>query len=180
VSWQQLVDRVVVTFENVSEFFQSPTQTNSNNFQFELFYDGRIRLTFLRVDTRNGIVGFSNGNGLPPGFIESDFTTYGSCSARLTLSLPAFATEGNGTLVGQGQVAIPFPNSTNMAVALRSTDISEIVVPTAVVIPAGQTNAFFDLTILDDAILDGTQMALISATAPQYISGTRHDFHSRQ
>src|SRR5204863_5967258 len=35
---------------------------------------------------------------------------------------------------------------------------------------AGQTNVFFDLNVIDDSILDGTQIVTVSATAPQYIS----------
>lgn len=165
VSWQQLGDRIAVTFENVPEF----EKNNSNSFQFELFYDGRIRLTYLAVAARGGIVGLSQGGGLPPAFVESDFNSYPSCSSRLTLLLPDSATEGAGTLSLQGQVWLPFPTSTNLSVTLKSGDVSELTVPSLITIPAGQSNAFFDLLVVDDNILDGTEIVPISADAPQYL-----------
>ena len=72
VSWKQLADRVVVTFQNVPEFSQS----NQNSFQFELFFSGVIRLTFLGVAATDGLVGLSAGAGLPANFVESDFSAY--------------------------------------------------------------------------------------------------------
>src|SRR5439155_21180338 len=122
-SWQQLGDRAVVTFQNVTEYVNSEHPTiNSNSFQFELFYDGRFRLTFLKIDARAGLVGLSEGLGIPAAFAESDFTAYPSCSARLALILPASASEGDGTLPLQGQVWLPSPAASNVTVALKSSD----------------------------------------------------------
>src|ERR1043166_5003643 len=42
VSWRQLPDRVAVTWLNIPEFGIS----DQNTFQIELFFDGRIRITF--------------------------------------------------------------------------------------------------------------------------------------
>ena len=50
-------DRLVVTFEGLSEY----SLTNSNTFQAELFYDGRIRLSYLGIDLSDGLVGISPG-----------------------------------------------------------------------------------------------------------------------
>src|SRR5207302_1086455 len=122
VSWQQLGDRAVVTFQNVTEYVnRDHPLVNSNSFQFELFYDGRIRLTFLRIYDRDGLVGLSEGLGIPAAFTESDFTAYPSCSARLALVLPASASEGDGTLPLQGQVWLPSPTASNVAVTLTSS-----------------------------------------------------------
>ena len=44
---QQRLDRVVVTWENISQHSQS----GSNTFQAEMFFDGRIRLAWLSVTT---------------------------------------------------------------------------------------------------------------------------------
>src|SRR3954466_14452822 len=53
VSWLQLSNRVAVTFQNVPQYgFTTP-----NNFQAELFFDGRIRLTWLNITTLNNLVG---------------------------------------------------------------------------------------------------------------------------
>jgi hypothetical protein len=53
--------------------------TKTNSFQYELFFDGRIRLTYLALKTTDGLVGLSAGQGTPPGMVESDFTSYGTC-----------------------------------------------------------------------------------------------------
>ena len=43
--------------------------------------------------------------------------------------------------------------------------------PSSVVIPAGQCNAVFDLTIVNNTLLDGDQNATITAAATNYRSG---------
>ena len=75
VSWMQLTDRAVVTFENVPEYNMS----NSNSFQVEMFFDGVIRITWLNVDSTDAIVGLSEGLGTPGDFTESDLSAYDSC-----------------------------------------------------------------------------------------------------
>lgn len=72
VKYKQLEDRVVVTWQNISEFYPK----NSNTFQVEMYFDGRIRLAWLEVDIKYGIVGLSQGQGLPGDFEDSDFSTY--------------------------------------------------------------------------------------------------------
>ena len=148
-----LEDRVVVTAENLSE----PFATNRNSFQIEVFYDGRIRFTYLQLDARGGIVGLSRGLGIPPGFVESDFTAYPQCQPPLTLIAPTNLAEHSGSITGS--VGRPFPDPTDVVVTLASSDSSEIMVPASVVISAGQTNATFAMTVLDDGKLDGTQAA---------------------
>ncbi len=176
VSWQQLGDRVAVSFENVPEFNDieqlEDDPANSNNFQFELFYDGRIRLTFLGVSAHGGLVGLSQGIGIPPGFAPSDFSSYPSCASRLTVLLPSSATEGNGILALQGQVWLPAPTASNVVVLLKSSDLSEVTVPASIIVPAGHTNAFFDIGVVDDVVVDGTQVVSVSATAPEHLPGS--------
>jgi len=70
VSWKQLADRVVVTWENVPEYGSS----NSNTFQIEMYFDGRIQLSWLAIEAENGIVGLSDGLGVPEEFQETDFS----------------------------------------------------------------------------------------------------------
>lgn len=77
VSFKALSDRVAVTYRNVPEFGTS----NTNSFQIEMFYDGRIRLTYLQVDAKDGLVGISAGEGIPNLDVSSDLTGYLSCSA---------------------------------------------------------------------------------------------------
>lgn len=72
VSWKQLADRAVVTFDSVTEY----GYTNRNSFQVELFLGGVIRITYLENDAPGGTVGLSDGTGFPSDFIESDLSAY--------------------------------------------------------------------------------------------------------
>src|SRR5258708_33098183 len=79
ISWVQLADRVAVTFQAVPIFGDA---TQINDFQVELFFDGRIRITYLGLNTPSGLVGLSAGVGQPASFIPSDFTTYATCASQ--------------------------------------------------------------------------------------------------
>jgi Zn-dependent metalloprotease/subtilisin family serine protease len=72
-TWTQLVDRVVVTFQNVPGVVPNAR----NNYQYELFFDGTIRLTYLELATRSALAGLSKGGGVPADFVESDLSAYG-------------------------------------------------------------------------------------------------------
>ena len=62
----------MVTFENVPEFSLS----NANSFQVEIFYNGKIRITYLDIAAGDGLVGLSDGFGWPLYFVESDLSEY--------------------------------------------------------------------------------------------------------
>ncbi len=94
VTYRQTEDRFAVTFENVPE---SGT-TNSNSFQCELFYDGRIRLTWLGIDATDGLVGLSQGGDTPADFSESDLSAYGTCQPQYQLTV-ALSDEESGHVV---------------------------------------------------------------------------------
>jgi uncharacterized repeat protein (TIGR01451 family) len=113
----------------------------------------------LQVDDGDGHPGRSNPFDVDPG-------------AALALQLPAEAFEANAGLVGSGTVAIPQPLATNLAVALVSSAPSEVIVPSSVVIPSGTTSVSFDVTNLDDMLLDGSQQATISASAPDFLDAS--------
>src|SRR5205085_664739 len=72
VTWKQFSDRIAVTWQGVPEYGTS----DSNSFQIELFFDGRIRITCLALAATDGLIGLSQGLGVPAGFVESDFSTY--------------------------------------------------------------------------------------------------------
>jgi len=87
-------------------------------------------------------------------------------NGQLSLSIPASATKGDGTLAGQGRLSVsPTPTNDVVVVNLTSSDTSKVTVPASVVIPAGQSNAVFDLTIIDDSLLDGDQWVIIKASS---------------
>jgi hypothetical protein len=91
VTWKQLSDRVAITYLAVP-IFGSSTQTN--NFQVELFFDGRIRLTYLNLNTPGGLVGLSAGTGQPANFVASDFMAYAACAPAPALGTPAVQPDG--------------------------------------------------------------------------------------
>ena len=87
--------------------------------------------------------------------------------ASLALSVtPAALWEYSGTAAATGTVTRDgFDNSQALTVFLSSSDTTEVSVPSSVVIPAGQTSANFSINAVDDSTVDGTQSAIITATA---------------
>ena len=77
VSWKQLGDRVVITYQNVPEW----NTTNPNSFQIEMFFDGSIRLSYLGIGASDGLAGLSRGQGVPVDFFESNLSEYRGCPA---------------------------------------------------------------------------------------------------
>jgi len=77
VSWKQLSDRVVITFTDVPQW----NFNDRNTFQFELFFDGRIIVNYLRIDCQDGLVGLSSGVA-PIEFLETDLSSEGPCGPR--------------------------------------------------------------------------------------------------
>ncbi|MEQ1850118.1 MAG: M36 family metallopeptidase [Chthoniobacteraceae bacterium] len=170
ISWKQTADRMAVTWQNVPDY----GATNSNNFQIELFFDGRVRITCLGIAGTRGLIGLSQGAGTPANFVESDFSGYGTVPApALQLAVPTPATEGDGVLAGQASVSIVSALVSDLVVSLGSSNTQEVTVPTMVTIPAGQLSAAFDVTILDDVLLDGTQDAVITAGAAGFTGAVR-------
>jgi len=111
---------------------------------------------YLRADDGSGHAGESNRfviEPLPP----------------VTVELPDSATEGDGAI--SGAVSIHAAQGTDLLVALDSSDLTEAAVPGSVTIPAGLTSVPLTVTILDDAVLDGTKTVRITPTAPGYSSG---------
>ena len=84
VSWRQLPDRATATWSGVPEY----NGTENNTFQVELYFDGRIRLSYVAISANDGIVGLSDGGGLPVDFIQTDLSGYGGCRAAPPLPAP--------------------------------------------------------------------------------------------
>ena len=78
VSYEQLADRLVVSYVNVPEY----NTTNSNTFQIELYFNGDIRISYLEIAVEDGIAGLSEGVGLDPDYYPSDLSALGSCGPR--------------------------------------------------------------------------------------------------
>ncbi len=78
VSYEQLADRMVVTWDGIPEYSES----NSNTFQVEMYFDGTIVLSYLDVAVVDGLVGLSEGEGLDPDYFESDLSSTLGCDPR--------------------------------------------------------------------------------------------------
>ncbi len=76
VSWEELPDRAVVTFENVPEYHVPGLQETGNNFQIELFFNGVIRITYLDISATDGLAGLSKGENTSMYFEESNLSDY--------------------------------------------------------------------------------------------------------
>ncbi len=79
ISWRQLTDRAVVTYQGISEKFYSNT---SNSFQVEMFFDGVIRITWLEIDAKDGLAGLSDGI---PAAVETDISSL-ACIPHISIS----------------------------------------------------------------------------------------------
>ena len=83
ISWQQLTNRAVVTYDNVPEYGTN----NDNSFQIEMFFDGEIHITWLSTDAADGIVGLSEGTGLQDDFEETDLAGVPPCGPDFNISV---------------------------------------------------------------------------------------------
>ncbi len=77
ISYKQLDDRVVVTFQDVPLYGD---KTATNSFQVEIFFvDGTICISWLDIAATDTVAGLSEGEGLPALFVESDLSDYPPC-----------------------------------------------------------------------------------------------------
>lgn len=100
MSWKQLPDKVAVTFENVP--YAYPIGSYFNTFQIELFFDGRIVLSYLdvRVPPAQHIVGLSAGISIPFDYntSESDLSAYSRCCTGQLSVTDSVAPADDGTI----------------------------------------------------------------------------------
>ncbi|MBN1855279.1 MAG: S8 family serine peptidase, partial [Pirellulales bacterium] len=97
-------------------------------------------------------------------------TVHDDETAMLFIGLPAIATEGDG--LGAGTIMSTGKPTRDIVIHLTSSHTSEVAVPATVVLPAGQSSVAFDVTIIDDTVIDGVQIATITATVENWIDGT--------
>jgi hypothetical protein len=163
VSWQQLPDRLVVTWLNVPEF---GVPTNLNSAQLEMWFDGALRMTWLNArinDPSNPLLysGLSRGLGTPPDFVKSDLSAAGACTPSATVLLPAGVNEGE--VASLGTVLLSAPLTNDLLVTFTSDNTNEIVILDPLLIPAGQTTGFFGFDAVDDGVADGSHRVTITA-----------------
>ena len=91
----------------------------------------------------------------------------------LSLTLPAFTTNGAGVLLNAGRVTLTESASTNVMVALNSSVSSALSVPANVTVLAGETNALFNITVGSNGSTTGPRRASVNASAGGFIGATK-------
>jgi len=166
VTWNILADRVVVTYQRIRVFRTSL----DNSWQVELFLDGRVRITWLDIEALNGLAGLSPGMGVPASFHATDLSAFPTCGQSLTLNLPAERTEGDGTLAQAGSLLVDPPFAEERMVVMENLRPDQVTLPGQLIVPAGVATVWFDVAVLDDALLDGSQTVHALASAADYAS----------
>jgi len=88
----------------------------------------------------------------------------------IALQLPARLSEGNGTVTNIGTVQLSGIATSNVLVTLSSSAPSQLQVPPEIIVPAGKINAPFDVTVVDDVLINGPRTISITASAPGFSS----------
>ncbi|MEE8452011.1 MAG: C25 family cysteine peptidase, partial [Thermoguttaceae bacterium] len=91
---------------------------------------------------------------------------------RITLLLPEEVWEGSGLLPAAGLLTIGGAFSVDLAISLESSDLSKLLVPVTLMMPAGETSAPFALVAIENNDYDGVQTVSITATAPGLVDQT--------
>jgi oligosaccharide reducing-end xylanase len=103
-------------------------------------------------------------------------------TATLSVTLPANVTKGAGPLANAATVSASSVVTSNYTVSLASSDASKLGVPLTVVIPAGQSSVPFNLTVLDNTLIDGPQVVSVKAHIPRWTDGSNTmtilDYHA--
>jgi hypothetical protein len=95
-------------------------------------------------------------------------------NTQIDLQLPASFMEGDGLVTNAGSVTLSGSTKVDVHVLLTVSDSSELMIPDYVIVKAGQTAAFFDVTVPDDAEMDGTQSVSVLAETPDYVPSVRY------
>ena len=84
--------------------------------------------------------------------------------STLSISLDQTSISENGGTTA-GTVSLSTASATDTIVSVASDDISAATVPSSVTIPAGAHSANFAISAVDDALVDGDQVATITASS---------------
>ena len=91
--------------------------------------------------------------------------------ATLTVTLPGDGWEGQ-VLSGEGVIQLGGITPSDLVVSLASGDTTELGVPDTVTIPAGQSMATFDVTLVSNHRREGPQDVQVTATADKFTAGS--------
>jgi hypothetical protein len=138
ITWRQLPNCVVVTWDHIREY----EIANSNTFQVVMYFDGTIEMAWLGVAATNGLVGISEGNGVPVDFVGDDLSATGACSG-----LPAKAFDPHP---GDGQIDVSVVGSLSWGKGLWATahEVYFGMAPDSLVFEGSQLSNVFALPVL--------------------------------
>ncbi len=125
--------------------------------------DGQLT---LRLDGRGGVDPNMVISGLQVIAATSEETTP-TPELAVTVADPAISEQGGTT---SGTVSRSGSTSGPLIVTLSSDDTGEAIVPSSVIIPAGDASVTFTINGMDDDLVDGTQTVTISASATGFIN----------
>jgi hypothetical protein len=146
---------------SVPPFVTIPAGQTSATFPVTIVDDSRIDgPVTVAIDAR--VANWTTGS--------ASITVADNENTDLIVVLPPSLREGDSPVTASVRISGTRPVDLN--VSLGSSDTTEITVPAAVVIPAGQTTANFTVTPVNDSEADGTQNVTVSATAPGFAGGS--------
>lgn len=126
-----------------------------------LAYGGNFKIRFNQYDL----------SSIPSrGIAIDDILITANPIGGFALTAPSQVTEGAGVVAASA--TLDAVSATDTVVALTSSVPAKITVPASVTVPAGQTSAGFDLTVLDDGIVDGLRIVTIGGTIPGQLPRT--------
>ena len=89
----------------------------------------------------------------------------------LDLQMSSETTEGSGIV--SGTVVLPRAAVGDLVVTIESNDLTELVpIQPTLTIPSGQLSAVVQFAVADDVGLDGTQVAVVTVSANDYLADT--------
>jgi subtilisin-like proprotein convertase family protein len=95
----------------------------------------------------------------------------GAAPPPLSVTLPASVSESDGVVAGAGRVWLAETLSSNLTIALISSDTNRLTVPAEIVIPANQLSATFDLAMANNWLAEGNQTVNVTASAAGFVGG---------
>ena len=104
------------------------------------------------------------------GWNIDDVEFLGEPTSQFTLAVTANAVESAGTITGT--LNLNLPQDGQVTVTLTSSDATAATVPATISLATGEVTKDFTITLVDDGVLDGTQTAVITASAPFIGTGT--------
>lgn len=127
VSFKQLPDRAVITFQDVPSYSSGglyPPE-NAHTFQLELMFDGVIRITWLELFAVDAVAGLSRGAGVPSDFESINLFRLPSCGLLdPSLARPHSADQNGNQRIELGELlrVVQFYNSNGYSCLPGSED----------------------------------------------------------